>query len=400
MRNNFSVVALRFISLGALYLTHVLLSNKLGTENYGYFNTFLAFSTVLSVMVSFGMNEYLLRINSEKKKQHELRKVYVIMIVGVIFYSFFLSILITELLSPYFFLIVFLSFSLALLIIQGAVFQSMQMPLRSIFFQFLLPLIFTLAMLIIDNRSTIDLNDFLMFYLIFHILTNVIALILIHKESMRKEVTEYKVILRDSLNYFLVNTLTTLQSWIDILLISVLLSAIDVAEYSVASRITLLLSMILIALNAVYKHHIAENFKSNKEALKEKLADMSKSCIFFSIPLAFILLLLQPILVGMFGIEPSKIYIIYAILLSGNLFNVIMGPLGPILLMSNNEDALLKINIKTLVIRLIFTIIMAYYLGVIGVALASLISLVYWNVSASLIVRRLIGYYPVYGLIK
>ena len=119
-----------------------------------------------------------------------------------------------------------------------------------------------------------------------------------------------------------------------------------------------------------------------------------------SIPLIILSFLFPKLLLGIFGKEFVSGTIAFLILSVGRLISSLSGPAGNILQMTNNQN----IYAKILFIGALFNIVLNYILipiyGVNGAAIASMLSLVIWNVLMIYQVRRKFGFYTFYQPFK
>jgi len=188
---------------------------------------------------------------------------------------------------------------------------------------------------------------------------------------------------------WLVVVMSTLVQWSSLLVLGIYESSEDVALYSVAHRVSLLVSLILVAVNSVASPNFAAlSGKNEKNSLRESFNMSNRLIIFLGLPCIFLIILLSDIVMGLFGanyIDGSKLLII---LIIGQAFNVLTGSVGVILNMRGFEDDLKKAVLIASLTAIFASMILIPLYGVIGAALATAFAIAMQNLVCSIYVWK------------
>ena len=178
---------------------------------------------------------------------------------------------------------------------------------------------------------------------------------------------------------------------IDILMIGAMRSVEEVATYSVAARISILILFGLQAINTIAAPMISEAYSSRSTADLQKLVSKVALWIFLVTTPFFLgaIIFGLPIL-HVFGPEFSGGYIPLVLLALGQLVNACVGPVGFILNMTGHERTSLKILAITITVNIALNIPAIYFHGVNGAAAATgfsiaLRNILMWRASRSLL---------------
>lgn len=187
---------------------------------------------------------------------------------------------------------------------------------------------------------------------------------------------------------FVSSLLNTSLSWLPLLLLGIWVSAAEVGIFGAATRLALLVSFLLVTLNNVVAPKFAEfHAKGDLQAMGQ-LARRSAALLTLLVsPLFMMLFIFSEEAMGLFGSEFREGGTILAILLMGQLVNVVSGSVGYLLMMSGNEKTSRNIIIASVVLQLALLLILAPLIGSVGAAIAS---------ASGLAATNLISVYAVY----
>lgn len=184
----------------------------------------------------------------------------------------------------------------------------------------------------------------------------------------------------------------TLQ-WFGPIMIGIWLLAEDVAYFSIAQRIAMLTSFILMAINLV----VAPKFAAFKAA--EDMVNIRKTALFSvrlllisALPIITFMLVFPSFLMGLFGDDFKQGALILQILVLGQAVNVITGSVGYLLMMSGNERDLRFVTIFSGITVVILTCTLTPLYGVLGAAVATAFSLAMQNLMAVYFVKKRLGF--------
>ena len=204
-------------------------------------------------------------------------------------------------------------------------------------------------------------------------------------------------ILKISIPLMLAQSVQFIMAWTDKLMIGNMMSAESVAIYGVAFRFSMGVSITLMAINSIASPKFAEKFATNNIQGMGKIAMQSAKIIFWTtIPLASILLLFPRFFMGLYGTEFLIGFEALRWLIIGRVVNALSGSVGNVMQMSGQQNSYMHI----LIIGALINILLNYFLipmyGINGAALASVVSLSFWNLSMVYIVKRRFGFSTIY----
>ncbi|MFV9931655.1 MAG: lipopolysaccharide biosynthesis protein [Francisella endosymbiont of Hyalomma asiaticum] len=172
-----------------------------------------------------------------------------------------------------------------------------------------------------------------------------------------------------------------LLSQIDIIILKVLSTPANIALYGVALQLGTLISFVLNAVNSNVLSQIADDYKNcSREEFQNKITSYTR--IIFTLSIFAILGLIicgYPITL-MYGKKYIVSYFIFCILMVGQIINVLSGCVATILNMAGCEKNTCFVFYIALVINIVLGVIFTLHWGVYGLAVASSLSMIYWNI--------------------
>jgi O-antigen/teichoic acid export membrane protein len=179
----------------------------------------------------------------------------------------------------------------------------------------------------------------------------------------------------------------------DVWILSAFRSQEELAVYSAAARLITLVVMPLMLLNAVMPPIIAElHVQGKKEALETTLRSTAAIAGFpaLIVLLAFVFLG-KPILALIYGGFFAKGAMVLAILSIGQLVNVWAGSCGITLVMTGNQNSRMAIAVASAVMAIGGGVWAVQAHGMLGVAIASALTMICQNVAIVLYVKNKVG---------
>jgi len=170
-------------------------------------------------------------------------------------------------------------------------------------------------------------------------------------------------------------------------------SAEQVAFFSVAQRLAMLTSFVLIAVNMVSAPRFAASAKQgNKEELRATSLIASRVMVTLATPVLIFMLVFPEFLMGLFGEEYKQAAHLLRILVIGQFINVVTGSVGFLLNMSGYEKDMRNVVFFSgpLAISLGFLLTPIY--GTTGAAVATAIALASQNLIAVYMVKKRLGF--------
>lgn len=392
-------------------IVSIILARLLGAEDLGVYQLSISILTTFTVIGKLGLDNALLKFisfhhyNMDWDKIRGLRRnsflitlvTSSIIVLVLIIMSDFIAIKIFH--EP--------QLSLALKIISIAVFPLVSIHLHSemlkgigkiktgMFMQSAFITIVNLAIIpFLYFWTELNLSTLLASYSVSIILVFVVSLVLwnkscpiIYKQSDPN--FSLKELLDASIPLMWVSSFNLILSYMDIYMIGVFLSSEAVGLYSIASKIVLMSSMILVAFNGVLSPKFSI-LSSNGEREKLEFLVQCSTLVLTVISLFIYIVLVifnKPIL-GLFGSEFIKSSGIFVVLATGQFFVLATGPVGSLLMMSGHAEFHKRNIIISAVTNLIFNLFLIPIMGAMGAAIATVISIVIKNILAVVYVKK------------
>ncbi len=227
------------------------------------------------------------------------------------------------------------------------------------------------------------------------------------KESAEQEIMSYSTLLTISIPLMFAQSVQFIMAWTD----KLMLGAIDtpnvvngittnieeVGVYYTAFKLSMFAAVALMAINSIASPKFAEMFaKNDMEGLKKVIHQSTKMIFWSSAPLVIIFFIFPEFFLGLFG-EEFKIGVTAFIFLScGRLISSFSGSVGNILQMTGNQNIYAKILLFGAILNVLLNLILIPRYGISGAAIASMSSLIVWNLSMVLVIKKKFGFYTFY----
>jgi len=219
------------------------------------------------------------------------------------------------------------------------------------------------------------------------------------EENVEEEIEEKSLmnILAVAMPLMFAQSVQFIMAWTDKLMIGNMMTTEDVGVYGVAFRLSMFASITLMAINSIASPKFAEMYgEKNMDGLK-KVAQQSTKMIFWStLPLVILFFMFPELLLGLFG-EQFKIGVYAFLLLSfGKLVSSFSGSVGNLLQMTGKQ----LIYMNVLLVGAIINVLLNYFLipiyGINGAAIASMTSIIIWNLTMVYYVKKELGFLTFY----
>ncbi len=430
LKGSGTAFVLRIIGLFFSYIFLMLISRYFGSAGVGIFALSLVFLNIGGTFAKGGLHISFLRFVSEYvslKDVSTLRSIYkkVLSLAGVFSLTFsillyFLSPFLADLLgkpylSSYFKImsigvvpLVYLSINTEGLrglkrIKEYILFSSCLLNLFAIFIFFTCVFCFNFGFKLELKVFTPEIS-----YISAVIIMLVVAFFSFQKLLKKAENTgvstkslSYSEILNVSLPMLVSGSLIILVTWTDTIMLGWLGSVSDVGIYNVAIKIARIVIVFLTSVNTIAAPKFAE-FYANKDykAIARVAKQASKLVFFLTFPFVIIILIFPDRILLLFGKDFVNGKVALIILISGFLFNAMAGSVGNILQMTGNQ----RYHRNVLIIGTFLNIFLNYFLipvyGLNGAAIASAVSMIFWNFMFSIKVKKLTGEWVFFPQIK
>ncbi|MAR39692.1 MAG: hypothetical protein CMD22_03245 [Flavobacteriales bacterium] len=216
-------------------------------------------------------------------------------------------------------------------------------------------------------------------------------------ESAELEVLKYSQILKISIPLMFAQSVQFIMAWTDKLMLGSMTTIEDVGIYHTAFKLSMFAAVALMSVNSIASPKFAEMFaKNDMEGLKKVVHQSTKMIFWSSVPFVVVFFIFPHFLLGLFG-EEFKIGVTAFIFLScGRLISSLSGSVGNILQMTGNQNIYASILLIGALLNIVLNLILIPLYGINGAALASMSSLIVWNLSMVLVVKKKFGFYTFY----
>jgi O-antigen/teichoic acid export membrane protein len=401
----------------------IFISTKILTPyEYGIFALLLTLINLCSAVLAFGIPSYFFEIVSSKKKFRRINDTLksiciIISFISLIF--FILTALTSSLISSIIFKELNLSyviFLLGILIVFGIlneIFSNYYIASRKYYIStignnYLLPLLILVYFFLSFTFKFHNLKNLLIFTLatlpvitfFYTFYINLSFKFLFFKTSMKK----INEIIKPCLNLSLITISGIILLSSDIIILGILSNPSSVSNYYIASKIASVLSLILASSMSFYYGKSLESLKNNKIYNIKRIVLRSN---FISMLLGLFLIILifvfQKFLFQFifFDIEQGILTVLIFILCFGQFVNIIFGFQGSLLVILQKYRKIISlIFIFTVLTNISLSIIGYYLLGTIGIAYATMVSIILRELLISYFFLKKYKFYPLAYFLK
>ena len=187
-----------------------------------------------------------------------------------------------------------------------------------------------------------------------------------------------------------------IMEWTDKIMLGIFGSSTDVGIYAVSAKIASVTILSLFAINSIVAPKFSEFYTKNKlDKLFETVKYANKLILLTSLPIAIIIFLFPEQILNIFGSEFASGKLALLILTIGFLFNALSGSVGYLLQMTDNQKTYQTIILISALLNVILNWFLIPRFGVNGAAFASMISMIFWNLSSIIVVKRKFGFFTI-----
>ena len=193
---------------------------------------------------------------------------------------------------------------------------------------------------------------------------------------------------------FLTGVMSVIISQTDIVMLGAMSDISNVGVYAIAVKLAFLTSFILTSINSIATPKFSELYHSGKMEALTKIAQKSSKLVFWvSVPIIIAFILFGKYFLSIFGDEFIQGYPVLIILALGKFVNGIAGSVGSFLNMTGHQKMFNRIVILGGIVNILLNFLLIPQYGIIGAAIASMISIILWNLLASLYIKYKFGFY-------
>lgn len=203
---------------------------------------------------------------------------------------------------------------------------------------------------------------------------------------------ESRVLLNSSMPLFWVALLGLFMQWFSMFILGVWGTKTEVGVFGAAQRMAMLISLILIAINSIAAPKFAElHSRGDFKALASTAWRSARLATAAALPLMLLFVLAPGKVMSLFGPDFRAGGLELAILAAGQFVNVVIGPVGFLLMMSGNEQRTRRDVFIGSAATVILTLALVPSWGSTGAAIATSAGLVVMNLFLVSSVSSLLG---------
>lgn len=194
-------------------------------------------------------------------------------------------------------------------------------------------------------------------------------------------------------SFFLIMAMPLVAQYSSQLVLSFFADLEQISYFSVAQRISMLVSILLVAVNFVVAPYFAKFGKMKDMA---ELRAMSLLCsrlmLCLATPVVLLIMLFPQFLMGLFGEEYVQSAYLLQILIIGQFINVSTGSVGMLLNMTGHEKDMRNIALFSGPLGLMLCLILIPTYGSLGAAIATAFAIGSQNIMAVYLVKKRLGF--------
>ncbi|NOG56825.1 MAG: oligosaccharide flippase family protein [Bacteroidetes bacterium] len=232
----------------------------------------------------------------------------------------------------------------------------------------------------------IALLSFFMIYKCFKVLT-----------INKGRVVPYKELFSVSIPMFFTESLNSLLRWVDILILGFYCSDVLIGAYSLAVRLTNLVTIPLLSVNSIATPKFRELFViKDFKKLKAVVLQSNKMIFQMAIIPSVILLFANEFILEFFESDYAIAKWSLIILALGQLVNVATGAIGQLLNMTGGHKILALVSAISTGLNLILNFWLIPIYGITGAAISTAIAIIVNNLLSTIIIKHRLGFFSIY----
>lgn len=207
--------------------------------------------------------------------------------------------------------------------------------------------------------------------------------------------------LKQSFPMMLSGVVLVFLGWADTFVLGIYESNDTIGIYNVALKIATLTSFSLQAINSILAPKLAKFFNDKNHVEFRKIITFATRINFFITLLVVLLLVIfHKFILGLYGEEFLAGSSILLILCVGQLINSLSGSVGLIMQMTGLQKVYQNIVLVALAINIVLNFILTPIYGAIGAAIATFVSMAFWNIYSAAHLKKNFNIVSYFTLIK
>jgi len=207
--------------------------------------------------------------------------------------------------------------------------------------------------------------------------------------------------LKEAFPMMLSGVVIVFLGWTDTFVLGIYETDEAIGVYNVALKIATLTSFSLQAINSILAPKVTKYYRESEENKMKKIIRFGTNTNFFITLLVVLLIMIfHKFLLKFFGLEFLQGATVLLILCTGQLVSSLSGSVGLILQMIGYQKIYRNIVFVALMINIALNFILTPRFGVEGAALATFISMAFWNIYGAIYLKRKVNLTTYFSLKK
>ena len=401
-----------------VYGSILYISNIYGAETYGRFSLTQTLIQFLILLFSLGIRSSIVKLTSDVNffsngvplNNYLKKTIYTLLVSStvcsllIIFFNKWLAVVVfkDETLIIYFqYMAMFIAFTIFHSVLSEFIRAKKNFWQYSLYMYVLPPLLF-LCLMVFFRRMNLQESSIILGYLLSFLLV-CIMLIFYFPFSKMNVNNDYSLKRLFSLSFPMMfsSLFLFISNWTDIFMLGILSTKKDVGIYNAAFKLAIIAVIVINAINTVFAPRISELFSQNKLLkIEQEFHKARRITIYLTIPIIFILIIFRKTFLSFFGHEFIYGEIPLMIIISGLLINIFAGSVDQFMNMTNHQKQLRTFTIISASLNIVLNYLLIKKMGIIGAALASVISSITINLLCIVYIKRVFGFFTFYDFKK
>lgn len=199
---------------------------------------------------------------------------------------------------------------------------------------------------------------------------------------------------RVSLSLMVFSSFYLILNQIDTIIIGYLLDTKNAGIYASVNKVALLVTLSLTAINSIFAPIISQLHTQKKHMELQDVTFLANKCVVcYSVPVSILIIIFGKDILSFFGSEFVVGYSALLVLTIGQLVNAFAGSTGFLMTMTGNQNKAIQIMFICTIVNIILLFIFTPFYGLFGAAIATALTMISWNITLMLFVKKKVGIY-------
>jgi len=400
LKNSIISIILSLSGVLLNFILNITITNLTNIETYGFYSYFISWFLILSVLAKGGLDSYALRefpiliknTDSSIYKNFILLGIIYIVLLSLLCGLLFIIVnVVLGTLTKQLIIILFIFLPAFILKnineFSARIYQSVNKIIFSKLIMIILYPLFLIITLFVFKYLRLEINLHVLFFAI-NVAVIFIFGIIFFKSSAFRRINHFNFQsisnmhwIVNSLGFLGISLSYVLLNRINIVIIGLAHDTVSAGLYNVALNLSNFCGVGLLAINFVLTPQISK-FKINYDIskLKKLVKNGGRLGFIFTLLSGILLIFIGEFLLSLYGEVYKMAYLIFIILLVGQIIGSLFGSVGSALSVLGYENKVLRAIIFSGAINIILSLVLLKPLGLMGVAIAYVLSVIFWKV--------------------